>query len=323
MDEASSGQDELETYLLLLLSDSALPTGGFVASSGLESFVHHGFIATGSASTASSSFTLLEFLRESLVSYAHLNLHFFQRAHDAAWRLRESAAAAAAVAGNGESSYSQQMKQSLNDTVEEIISLDADLEAMLLNHVTRRANKAQGIALLTLYTRAFGAPVNTTSSNGTTATAAAKTAPSIETAMAGLIDALKAASRRPVRMQGHLPICFAVLAAALGLSLGRSLHLHLFLQARAILSSAVRLNLLGPYAAQRMLLTDIRPVVSQALDVWKRRQATSSSTLGSAIATVEGLNNHDEDEDGPATTWPLGEILAARHDQLHSRIFNS
>jgi urease accessory protein len=29
------------------------------------------------------------------------------------------------------------------------------------------------------------------------------------------------------------------------------------------------------------------------------------------------------DEQLPATTWPLGEILAARHDLLHSRIFNS
>jgi urease accessory protein len=30
-----------------------------------------------------------------------------------------------------------------------------------------------------------------------------------------------------------------------------------------------------------------------------------------------------EDEQLPATTWPLGEILSARHDLLHSRIFNS
>jgi len=26
---------------------------------------------------------------------------------------------------------------------------------------------------------------------------------------------------------------------------------------------------------------------------------------------------------GPATTWPLGELLTARHDMQHSRIFNS
>jgi len=26
---------------------------------------------------------------------------------------------------------------------------------------------------------------------------------------------------------------------------------------------------------------------------------------------------------GPASTWPLGDILAIRHDLQHSRIFNS
>ena len=31
----------------------------------------------------------------------------------------------------------------------------------------------------------------------------------------------------------------------------------------------------------------------------------------------------DEAESGPATTWPLGELLMARHDLQHSRIFNS
>jgi urease accessory protein UreF len=30
-----------------------------------------------------------------------------------------------------------------------------------------------------------------------------------------------------------------------------------------------------------------------------------------------------EAESGPATTWPLGELLMARHDLQHSRIFNS
>lgn len=30
-----------------------------------------------------------------------------------------------------------------------------------------------------------------------------------------------------------------------------------------------------------------------------------------------------EDVSGPATTWPLAEVLAARHDLLHSKIFNS
>ena len=30
-----------------------------------------------------------------------------------------------------------------------------------------------------------------------------------------------------------------------------------------------------------------------------------------------------EAELGPATTWPLGELLMSRHDMQHSRIFNS
>lgn len=94
----------------------------------------------------------------------------------------------------------------------------------------------------------------------------------------------------------------------------RSRHLHLFLQARAILSSAVRLNLAGPYAAQRLLLVDIRQIVNKVLaeqEIRDQRQADAPA----------GLNENEED--GPATTWPLGEILSARHDQLHSRIFNS
>ena len=31
----------------------------------------------------------------------------------------------------------------------------------------------------------------------------------------------------------------------------------------------------------------------------------------------------EEAETGPGTTWPLGELLMARHDLQHSRIFNS
>ena len=49
------------------------------------------------------------------------------------------------------------------------------------------------------------------------------------------------------------------------------MHLHLFLQARATLSSAVRLNLVGPYAAQRLLLSDVRPIVAEAIANWQRR----------------------------------------------------
>lgn len=87
--------------------------------------------------------------------------------------------------------------------MKEILRIDAELEAMLLNHVARRASKAQGIALLSLYSRAFAA------------------LPEAGTAIDELMEELKSATRgRLARMQGHLPICFAVLNAALGLPLG-------------------------------------------------------------------------------------------------------
>jgi hypothetical protein len=84
-------------------------------------------------------------------------------------------------------------------------------------------------------------------------------------------------------------------------STARARHLHLFLHARGILSAGVRLNALGPYAAQQLLAHAVRPLVDAA---------------AAAADMVKGA-------DDAAGTWPLGEILAARHDLQHSRIFNS
>ena len=95
-------------------------------------------------------------------------------------------------------------------------------------------------------------------------------------------------------------------------------HLFLFLHARSLLSSAIRLNTLGPYVAHRLLLHDVRPLVEEALQSCQDMRV-------SADFTEDGKEwwEREEEDDGPATTWPLGEILAARHDQLHSKIFNS
>ena len=94
----------------------------------------------------------------------------------------------------------------------------------------------------------------------------------------------------------------------------RGAHLHLFLHARGVLSAAVRMNIVGPYAAQQLLLHAVRRVVDDAL------RSTAHLVSG---ALRDELETEHADERFPATTWPLGEILAARHDLLHSRIFNS
>lgn len=318
---------------------------------------------------------------------------------------------------------------------------------LLLNHVARRASKAQGIALLTLYSKAFAKPINldreaftpsashARDSNGdhtANGDAAAKTR--IELA-ATLVDKLKMAIRRSSTRasvpgggevtHGHLPICWAVFAACLGISLKKAVFLHLFLQARSLFSSSIRLNTLGPYLAHQIMRFQMRTVVErvihemeatgcldiddafvaaagklegqeeqmqvdqeevQAYDIPQsdpapentavsaargksfRNTATMTTTTptssltslrpkvqalrigkGKLIAVDDDDPNQSwawdwpEEQDicapqsrvgdsekgfwtqhwAPATTYPLGEIIQARHDQLHSRLFNS
>ena len=104
-------------------------------------------------------------------------------------------------------------------------------------------------------------------------------------------------------------------------------RLFLFTHARSLLSSAVRLNIVGPYLSQRLLLYDVRPIVDQTLLLFNCNEtATAATTTGSTKKKrkMGGEDGHVEEEQRkPVNTWPLAEILIARHDQLHSRIFNS
>ena len=82
------------------------------------------------------------------------------------------------------------------------------------------------------------------------------------------------------------------------------------------------MNIIGPYAAQQLLLHAVRPIVTE--------EARRCGSLRTGLKHSSCKDGDDEriDEDiltstGPAMTWPLGEILAARHDLQHSRIFNS
>ena len=62
----------MDSYIELLLTDSNLPTGSFVASSGLESFVKHGF----SQSKSKSHESTINFIQDSLATYSHSALPF-------------------------------------------------------------------------------------------------------------------------------------------------------------------------------------------------------------------------------------------------------
>ena len=316
-------QDDEEAYLLLILSDANLPTGAFVASAGLESTAAHALFRLPTGSPAGSD--ILTFLRNSVDTYARSALPFARDAHRTA------------------ATYASGKIATLDVALATLARLDALYDASTLNHVTRRASCAQGAALLTLYTKGFTRPpALTTMSDSiaeTTTTPSNARSPTgdndsseYDSRAGALLAALKVRVRRgDADALGHLPVCWGVLAGALGLTVGelavslyhagtqhmcpdRGAHLHLFLHARGVLSAAVRMNALGPYAAQQLLLHAVKPMLSDAI-----------SSTGHLVSGELGddVRTELEHEQLPATTWPLGEILSARHDLLHSRIFNS
>ncbi|GAA6054897.1 hypothetical protein JCM3770_004273 [Rhodotorula araucariae] len=310
-----SRDSSLEHYLLLLLSDSNLPTGGFVASSGLESWIQHGNLAP----RAEAQVALLAFVAHSLHSYARLNIPLVRKTHAAVASLDSDSAGDVDV----------------DAVLDAVLAADALCDALTLNHVARRASTAQGVALLTLYERAF----------------APDTAAPVKELVARYRRAIRAGQGGGTAVEGgngHMSVAFAVLTAAVGLGLDAATHLFLFLHARSLLSSAVRLNAVGPYVAHRLLLWDVKPLVDAAVaatlspvsasapeeplrllalagaDEERPKRADDWWDDDPAWADVWGYNEDTPTGDGaPVTTWPLGEIIASRHDQLFTRVFNS
>lgn len=214
MDEAT------ESYIMLLLADGNLPTGSFVASSGLESYVKHGFFGTTSQSTLSfsssaarSNQAMVDFILDSLGTYARSALPFVSDAHIAMQKYKQFL--------NEDSGDSDER----DATLKRLRDLDDLYHCMTLNDVTRRASKAQGVALLSLFSKGFSRPdlADTASDDPGNMEEDQK--------LLQFMDEMKLIVRKE-DTHGHLPICWGILTAALGLSLGeyitmRSIPLYL------------------------------------------------------------------------------------------------
>ena len=89
------------------------------------------------------------------------------------------------------------------------------------------------------------------------------------------------------------------------------------------------MNIVGPYASSQMLLHPFKDIIER--ETANLNDGTNeTNTTGMLQHRVQQEQKDDsfwswtkEAELGPATTWPLGELLTARHDMQHSRIFNS
>ena len=188
--------NDTETYILLLLSDGNLPTGSFVASSGLESYVKHGFSSLSSPGSA-----IIDFIRDSLESYARSALPFISDAHRAVKTFAL------------EDETNEDGEEKFYDVLRTLTDLDELYQSITLNHVTRRASMSQGVALLTLYSKGFSRTPSLSSFSGTETK-------DHEDRMKILLELFKTKVRKE-EVFGHLPICWGILTAALGLTLGK------------------------------------------------------------------------------------------------------
>jgi urease accessory protein len=152
-----------------------------------------------------------------------------------------------------------------------LVELDHLCHAMLSNHVANRASLAQGKALVVAAERAFGLPP--------------------------LAELGRQVRSRAI--EGHLPPLFGAMAAALSIDMETTVRLFLYINARGLLSSAVRLNIVGPLEAQAIHFQ-----------------------LGPFVEDLVRRRSHLRPEDA-AQTAPLLELLQTTHDRLYSRLFQS
>jgi urease accessory protein len=106
-------------------------------------------------------------------------------------------------------------------------AIDQDCDLFLNNHVSNRASRAQGRALLASASKAFS-----------------------ETADASLARCAQAA--RQGQSPAHFACVFGVLSRALNIPAPQSQNLLLFLHLRGYVSAAVRIGIVGPLQAQQI-----------------------------------------------------------------------
>lgn len=150
-----------------------------------------------------------------------------------------------------------------------LVHWDRWYDATVPNHVANRASRALGQGLLTSAVAAFGREA---------------------------LSELKAQVRRE-RLPAHLPVITGVVATAVGVALPASQRLFLFLHLRTLVSTAVRLGIVGPLEAQAVQhrLGPVADTVLQRCQELLPEQA--------------------------ATSAPLHDLFQGHHDRLYSRLF--
>jgi urease accessory protein len=104
---------------------------------------------------------------------------------------------------------------------------------------------------------------------------------------------------RPALPFGHLPAALGATLATAGIALADARELAMYCALRSAISAAIRLGVIGPLRAQRLLL-DVAPASRRALDATGDLSAPDARTIS-----------------------PLVELAQAAHDRLYTRLFQS
>jgi urease accessory protein len=158
-----------------------------------------------------------------------------------------------------------------HDPAHDFTELDALVDATLTSHVSNRASRTLGRALLATCARVFDEPR----------------------------VALLAARARARELLAHFAPAFGAALSALGIDRHETLAIHLYLGLRGVTSAAVRLGVVGPLEAQRLL-------------------QRHGATLDEVLAACQDLRPEEA-----ATVSPLIDIFGATHDRLYARLFQS
>jgi urease accessory protein len=225
-----------ELHLLYILLDSNLPTGGFVSSSGLESYVKHGFLGHPSYSAfafasdpnkETKEFSAVKGTKDiirGVTDFAEAEVGHY--ANTTGCFVRDSWTLV-------DSFLSPHLREDddggrLRTILGKIEELDGYHESTLLSHVARRASKAQGVAMLTLFGRGLTRPVGFEAEYQDEEQGQVEDEGVKEKKSKDLIDAYKLLVRKG-SVPGHLAICWGIITAALGLALGMSFQIHVSL----------------------------------------------------------------------------------------------
>jgi len=157
------------------------------------------------------------------------------------------------------------------ESLAQAVAADLFCQAFISNHVANRASRAQGKAFLISTHAAFGL-----------------------SACQQMRDEIRAR-----RMHGHFPVVFGVVTAALQIDVEQSTRLFLYIILRGLISSGIRLSILGPLKGQAL----------------RYRLRSFIDTLAARCKQF--------DLQSMALTAPLVELFQASQDRLYSRLFQS